>query len=412
MVEIRPLRGVRFDATVTGAVGPLLAPPYDVAAESDGSGAFSVRRIEDVDLGGADDHTLAAERYQDWLTRGVLRRDDAPAVYVHRHWFQAGGQTLLRTGLLARVRLADWTDRVVLPHEGTTPGPRRERLARLRAVNANLSPLYFLYRDPDQKIRDLIACYAPATGQPREADRMGGFHQLDAVTEPAFHEALREAFAARSVFVADGHHRYEAALAYRDECRTRYGYHPDALWEFVLTLLAAVEDPGVRVLPTHRVMPGPPERAEALHGLLARWFRLAPADLLRAADGDPLFRAALAGTVEEQAVIARPSNPHQALLPQDRSIAWRSLEVSAVSGVLDSLIGIPRDGAPVARPVVDANEAVRQVRANRAAAAFLLPAPSLDRLLAVAEAGDLLPPKSTWFEPNAPAGLVINDLSE
>jgi uncharacterized protein (DUF1015 family) len=412
MVEVRPLRGVRFDPEVTGAVGPLLAPPYDVAAGTDGSSAFSIRRIEDVDLGsGGDDHAVAAERYRDWLQRGVLRRETAAAMYVHRHWFQAGEQSFLRTGLLARVRLADWEDRVVLPHERTTPGPRRERLARLRAVNANLSPLYFLYRDPDQEIHDLLARQVPAAAEPPEADRMGGFHQLDVVSDPALHAALRETFAARRVFVADGHHRYEAALAYRNECRHRYGYDPDASWEFVLTLLAAVEDPGVRVLPTHRAIQGPAGLPAALRELLARWFELDLANSPRRGEGQPLFRVALAEAAEEWTVWDRSGNPHLALLPAGRSSAWRSLEVSAVAGVLDSLFGVPRDDAPRVRPVVDEKEAVRQVSEGRAAAAFLLPAPSLDRLLATAEAGDLLPPKSTWFEPKAPAGLVINDLS-
>lgn len=412
VVDVRPLRGVRFDSHVAGTIGPLLAPPYDVAADGDGASPFSIRHIEDVDLGnGRNDHALAAERYRAWLVQGVLRREESPALYVHRHWFQVDGKPILRTGLLARVRLTDWDDRVVLPHERTTRGPREERLARLRAVNANLSPLYFLYRDPSVEISDLVLVHAPAGDGPREADRMGGYHQLTVVADPDFHVAVQAAFARRTVFVADGHHRYEAALAYRNECRSRHGYDSEAPWEFVLTLLAAVEDPGVRVLPTHRVVFGPDYLAAEIETLLRRWFDIVPAGESDAKHWDnALFHVVLAGAGDDLVVKARPGNPHFALLPADRSPVWRSLDVSAVASVMESVMGAQRNDTVRIKPVVDGGEAARPVRTGQAAAAFLLPPPSLDRLLAVAEAGDLLPAKSTWFEPKAPAGLVINDL--
>src|SRR5918998_5777563 len=177
MADVRPLRGVRFDATRAGPVGSLIAPPYDVAAEPALGAEFSIRKIESVDLGHrGDDHAVAARRYRAWLDQGALRRDATPMVYVHRHQFDRDSTTVSRTGLLARVRLTDWSERVVLPHERTTRGPREERLNRLRAVQANLSPLYFLYRDAGNQIRHLIARHA-GNGQPLEdRDQMGGTH--------------------------------------------------------------------------------------------------------------------------------------------------------------------------------------------------------------------------------------------
>lgn len=414
VADVRALRGVRFDAGRTGPIGQLLAPPYDVAAEPARGAEFSIRNIEGVDLGcGGDDHALAAARYQAWLEQGVLRRDAAPAIYIHQHQFSLEGGKVSRTGLLARVRLTDWSERIVLPHERTTRGPREERLARLRAVQANLSPLYFLYRDADGEIRRLAANYEQGGEPHAERDQMGGTHRLTALADAALHERISAAFASRMLFVADGHHRYEAALAYRNECRERYGHAPDAPWEFVLALLAAVEDPGVIVRPTHRVLvSGQKGSPHLVLQLLQRWFNVSeadqPAPLL---DARFICRVVLPENVGIWDIRAKPGDPHHALMPPARGKAWRSLGVAAVESIVQTLVGAGDEMAerPVI-PAIDEADAASQVRTGRAQAAFLLPAPNLDRLLAVAEEGDLLPAKSTWFEPKAPAGLLINDL--
>jgi uncharacterized protein (DUF1015 family) len=414
MAEVRPLRGVRFDARRSGPIGSLIAPPYDVAADQSDGALFGIRKIEGVDLGsGGDDHALAAQRYQAWLGEGILRRDAAPMIYVHRHQFDRDGATLSRTGVLARVRLSDWSERIVLPHERTTPGPRNERLARLRAVGANLSPLYFLYRDSDGEIQRLIADYSASEQPLEDRDQMGGTHRLTAVADADLHAALSDAFARRTLFVADGHHRYEAALAYRDQCRDRFGHDPDAPWEFVLALLAAVEDPGVIVRPTHRVLIDGRDRSPRLVlQFLQPWFDLRPVHL-----ADPLpetrfiCRVVLPGDLGVWDIHAKSGNPHQALMPRARGAAWRSLGVATVGAIVESLFGVRDQVARSLVPAIDDADATARVSDGRARAAFLLPAPSLDRLLAVAEEGDLLPAKSTWFEPKAPAGLVINDLS-
>jgi uncharacterized protein (DUF1015 family) len=412
--DVRPLRGVRFDPRYSGPVGPLLAPPYDVASAPAPGARFSIAEIENADLGVAgDQHAVAAARYREWLRRGVLRRDDRPAVYLHEHHFDAEGSPTVRTAVFARVRLEDWTARVVLPHERTMPGPRRERGERLRATGANLSPLYFLYRDPEGEVRDLVTARLGADETPLERDQVGGGHRLVPVEGEVFHRELGRLLRSRPLFVADGHHRYEAALAYRDEQRRRFGHDPDAPWEFVLAMLAAVEDPGVLVRPTHRLVLGDGDVRPRLREILGRWFDIEPMDgeAPLPDDGSSICRVMLGDGHGALEVRARPAKPHLALLPRERGEAWRSLPVAAVQGVLESALGGRREGggARVAY-AIDEGEAVRRVAAGEAQAAFLLPPPRLDRLLAVAEEGDLLPAKSTWFEPKAPAGLVINDL--
>ena len=414
MADVRPLRGVRFDAQHSGPIGPLLAPPYDVASEAANGAEFSIRKIEGVELGAGNDHAWAAERYRRWLSQGVLRRDPSLTVYIHHHQFNHNGALRLRTGLMARVRLADWSERIVLPHERTTPGPRNERLDRLRVVQANLSPLYLLYRDPDSTIRDLIDSHSQSSPELPDRDQMGGAHSLTPLVESDFHAHLANAFADRTLFVADGHHRYEAALAYRNECRTMEGGDGDAPTGFVLALLAAVEDAGVIVRPTHRVVVGEPDiEPMSVLEMLRRWFVVKSSSVSTPMpDGDVVCRVVFADDGGVWDLYPNAGASHQALLSPGHGVAWRSLGVAAVEGIVDHVL---RQDPQLSKldllPAADDRDVIARIRDGRAQAAFLLPAPSLDRLLAVAEEGDLLPAKSTWFEPKAPAGLVINDLS-
>jgi hypothetical protein len=244
---------------------------------------------------------------------------------------------------------------------------------------------------------------------------MGGTHTLTAISDPGWQEFVAQAFTDRNLFVADGHHRYEAALAYREECRAVGEVGPEAPSEFVLALLAAVEDPGVLVWPTHRVLAGPGDGAPEIVLTTARaWFDIRAATGTVPGDSDAFIARLVLpvgfGTWDLHALNGRP---HLGLVPRDRGSAWRSLAVAAVEGLLESMLatGALPDGSRLL-PIVDAAEAVRQVESGGVQAAFLLPQPGLDRLLAVAEEGDLLPAKSTWFEPKAPAGLVINDLRD
>lgn len=405
VADVRAFKGIRYAPGVSGRIGPLLAPPYDVAAADGPIEQFSIARIEHVDLDGAvDPHAHAAALYRQWLEQGILVADARPAIYAHFHEFSDARSGVMRRGLLARVRLEDWERRIVLPHEATNPGPREERYERLRTVRANLSPLYLLFQDSAREVDAAVWDRLDEVGE-WEQDRAGARHRVVPLQDRVMQTWLGEFFDSRQLLVADGHHRYEAALAYRDEMRQRCP-GVDGPWEYVLALLVSATESGVIVKSTHREVGGGDDlNADDFPRLLRRWFEIAPLNDDNRADA--LFRVALHNQ-SEWAVVALPGRPHEALMPEDRGAAWKRLPVAVVEGVLDAVLGARRTPASVL-PVVDENEARSRVRNGEALAAFLVPQLELGQVFDVARDGDRLPPKSTWFEPKAPAGLVIND---
>ncbi len=227
MAEIRPFRGLRFDPARVN-LGAVVCPPFDVISPEEQQAlhdrdAHNMVRLE---LGfGATDPSMPDNRYaraaatlERWQREGVLVRDQAPAIYLYEHHFQHAGRPLARRGLLVAGRLHDWSEGQVLPHERTREGPKQDRLALLRATRVNTSPLWLLYDDSDHAVRTALA-EAWTTPPLAVAETASERHVLRLVTDPATLRRVVEAFAARPLFIADGHHRYETAQYFRDEQR-------------------------------------------------------------------------------------------------------------------------------------------------------------------------------------------------
>ncbi len=422
MATIRPFRGLRFDPAVAGPLDACLAPPYDVIPPERHRRllARSPHNVVHVDLPPAREgeapgakYLRAAETYRAWRARGALRRDPRPALYLTET--EVGlGRT--RRGLLAAVGLAPFEAGVVLPHERTLAGPRADRLALMEATRAALSPIFALYRDTDGRV---AAALAPAYARPPDqtaVDPDGVLHRIWADDDPAVTAAVTAAFEDRRLYIADGHHRYETALAYR-------AAHPDLpAAGFVPMTLTALEDPGIAVLPTHRVLRdvapigldtlaarlGPRFRATPVEGPLdlllaglADAGRRVPAILAAARRGDGLAYLRLEWS--DPAALASRS-------PRER------LDVTLLEReVLTGVFGLSPES--IARQtnlvyVKDAEAAVRMVGAGEAAHAFLLNGTRPAEVIAVAEAGETMPQKSTYFAPKLPTGLVVLPLDE
>jgi uncharacterized protein (DUF1015 family) len=426
VADVRAFRGVRYSAEIARDLGKLIAPPYDVTTphlieDLRDRDPHNMVHLEHVEVEpGHDPHRHAAELYREWRDDGVLIRDAHPALYLYDHAFTFDGRQVRRRGVLAAVRLAPWLEREVLPHEETFSGPKLERLRRLRAVQANLSPLYLLFRDPDHAVGAQLDRASQRPPDEAGIDPEGEKHLLSVIEDAEIVATIQDYLADQPLYVADGHHRYEAAVEYRDE-RAEAGFtcpepSPDVQGaeQFVLALLCATDDPGVIVLPAHRLVRGLPDfDSRRIREELGDYFDLEPAADAESTDpGDAICLIRFAGNSGLWQLNLRSDRAHESLMPSDKSDAWRRLDVAILtSAVLQGVLGIQPDHAlDHISYTSSAEQALDIVASGEAQMAFLVAPSTVDDLMTIADAGDRMPPKSTYFWPKVPAGLVIHDL--
>lgn len=465
MSRIQPLCGWRYDLTAADAASldELLTPPYDVISPA-GQAAFYARHRHNVvrlelaaDQPGDDDahnrYTRAAATLAAWRASGVLRQESAPAIYLLRQRYTLpDGQTATRSGLIFRLRLAPWGEGI-LPHERTFPAAKADRLALTIATGAQGSPIFLLYSDPAGAAlapAEAVAGARAADAHYRDED--GVEHELWAVTDPAGLASLAAALESKTFYLADGHHRYETALSYQRWRRggglppaapapaplhswqgvPNYAATPpaapaapqpfDAAWVYA----ARMEDPGLAILPTHRCIHDLPGfDAERLLAGLAEHFEVKKLDATTKLD---FFRSrpTSGGGSGTAFVLLLPDQPEGYLLEMrddpatlarlhvDYPPTVAAVDVAALQSLaLGPLLGIDPDPSELKRFVAftpDADEAREGVRAGRYQVAFLVNPTPLAQLQAVSDAGEVMPPKATYFYPKLPAGLVINCL--
>ncbi len=391
MAGVLPFRGLRYDERVAGPLASLIAPPYDVIGPERHAALLerSARNFVRVELPEPTPagHAAASGLLDAWRREGALRPEAEPAVYLDEHRFRLGAESAARTELLVALRLHEPSDGVVLPHERTFPKAKAERLELLRATRANTSPVFGMFADEGGALARLRAAPAAASAS---ADADGEGHRLRVVTDRGAIDALRRALAGARVYIADGHHRYETALAYARE----RGAHDTQPERYVLAALCALDDPGLRILATHRVVRG---GDAALDAAVASSFTAAPAERLDLASGSGIVLAR-AGRLTR--LDPRP-DADLAALPA----AWRALPVAIAEELL--LRGAHDAGANVSYEH-DTDAAIAASREG--ASAVLLRAVDPATLRAVADAGERLPQKTTYFHPKVPAGLVIRSL--
>ncbi len=424
MSEAVPFRALRYasDIDLAGAI----CPPYDVISPEEQRALrqlspYNAVRIELAEDDG-DRYRRAAETLRMWRANSILRRDGLPAFYAYRQQFQHGGRTYRRQMLFARLRVEEWERGVVLPHEQTFGVPIEDRLRLLRATGLNISPVFLLYRDDPRAIASLLA---EATGGPPLvdfADGGGQVHTLWPVDDPERRDGLARALAAEILYVADGHHRYETALTYRDERRSSVGtWTGDEPENFALVALTAADDPGLLVLPIHRLVNTDipfPELAVRL----GRRFTLegipSLSDLENAlserGQSAPTFGLVVGESAGLYLVTLADDDAVDRLLPRERSADWRRLDAAiATHAILCDGMGLDETRISDANTLwftEDAGEALDSVRGGRARYALLLNPVPVCRIMDIADAGERMPQKSTFFYPKVPTGLLFNPL--
>lgn len=433
MPDIRPFRALRYDAELVGDLGAVVAPPYDVIGPD--LQAELLRRhpanAVRLDLPLAEPGEEPDERYRRaartltaWRSDGTLRKDPRPSVYVYEQAYRVPGTTIERTqrGFFARLRLEPFgPESGILPHERTLSAPKEDRYRLLRATGMNTSPVVGLYEDPAGTAAALLAAVSTELPAADLVDDDGVRHRLWAVPddgEGSTAATLARMAGAGPVFIADGHHRYETAVRYRDERRTASA-EQDPAFDFVLMLFLSASDQ-LTVLPTHRVVRNLGDDGTAR--LVARLPELFEVTRVDGPNLVAAFEAAgeLSGGAGRFGLVTRDGawrlearRDAFTVLPANGGEAVRALDVSLLAATLEMLAGI--DAAAVAGGqrityTKSAAEAAALVTAagDDADAAFLLEPTPVASILAVARAGDVMPQKSTYFYPKALTGLVLN----
>jgi uncharacterized protein (DUF1015 family) len=429
VAELRPLHGLRYQPSLVGDIGTVIAPPYDVISDEAqralyARSPYNVVRLEyGIDSGAETDrYEAAAAALADWQQRGIMQLEQAPSLYVYEQSFAHAGRSYARRAIVGRIRLEPWERGVVLPHEHTLSAPKADRLQLLRAGRTNVSPVFALYRSAGEDPLSLCGSVLEAPPALDAVDGTGQSHRLWAIEDAGTIAKLQRYFTSRTLYIADGHHRYETALTYREERRaSRTTWTDEEPENFVLMALTAADDPGLLILPIHRLVR---PVAETLHlrAALEERFRLTEIgegagrleSFIRATSGQDFDGAAVvmlgpAGA----ATLLQPESTSliEATMPAGESAAWRRLAVNILQyGVLEPLLGIDLDTLRKGENVLfteSADEAIAAVSRGEFPLAFLLHGVRPDEIFAVADAGDRMPQKSTYFYPKLGTGLVL-----
>jgi uncharacterized protein (DUF1015 family) len=424
MADVRPLRALHYDLGVVGSLQSVIAPPYDVIDPEQRArlAARSPHNVVNVDLPedplGGDPYEEAARLLDLWRRQGAVVRDERPAMWALRQDYTGpDGRALTRRGFFARVRVEDYGAGRIRPHERTHPGPKEDRLRLTRATKANMSPIFSLYDDPAGAAWRALEPHLGGDPWGEATDADGTLNRLWKIDDPAAVARVTMALADVELLIADGHHRYETARVYAEEIGG------DGDHRHVLMCLVALQDPGLTIFPTHRLLSDVKDPAvqERLGTFLKDNFDVAEidlADLQPPDDSDPPtpltmgyldshFKRAFRLTLKDQALadaaLADYPEPYRRL---DTAV----LEALVLKGVLgmteDSIAHL--EGLGYSRTDDEARDLVLSGAYD---CAFFLRASPVRQVQEIAAAGVNMPPKSTFFYPKVPTGLIFNPLS-
>ncbi|MEY4703889.1 MAG: hypothetical protein RL042_85 [Nitrospirota bacterium] len=436
MSTIIPFHGTRYDATVVGDIKQVAAPPYDII-DATGQKALHDRHPQNIirlelgldqpgDSPTNNRYTRAGATLREWLQSGALKRDAQPTLYYHTIEYRppyapAGSPTKILRGFLATVKLEALDSGHIYPHENTRSAAKTDRLNLLEACKTNFSPIWSLYSDPQGTVLGLLEEAVKGKQAPIDfRDDVGFRQQLWAVTDPAILKQVVDTLRPKPLFIADGHHRYETALNYQKLRRQQAGSPADQQsYDSVLMLLTALEDPGLTVLPTHRVTTTPLPSYDKVRALLGEQFELQEfpftnetkaavrAQFIEALRTNgravPTFGLALQGKNSYLTLTLKPAHRP----PADASPRAK-LDVSLLQQLVVTKLCQTQQEQEAILYTKDDHEALDWVAHGTGTGALLLNPTKVSEVQAVATAGERMPHKSTYFFPKPLTGLVMN----
>jgi uncharacterized protein (DUF1015 family) len=442
MAKITPFRGVVFNQEKAGAITNLVCPPYDIISSQEREKLYrksphNVVRLEFGKENPADNqndnrYTRAAFLLEDWIKNDVLCRDQAPSLYVYEMEYTIGTVTKKLRGFVSLVRLEEYASGIIKPHETTLSGPKTDRLNLLRACKAGFSQIYSLFSDPQNRIATVLASVTRSPDQEVKADD-NVIHRIWSMNDTQSIEAIVRELADKPLFIADGHHRYDTALNYRNEQRAALGtYTGDEPFNYTAMFLARLEDPGLTILPAHRaVFNLGASNLPGFKDALNEYFRIERIDCKKETEDKDLTTIldTMAHRTERAHVIGmrikgensyylltlRNEADMAALLPKT-SAAYQHLDVSILHHlIIDKLLGIKMETHKLGQNIEyikEAKEAIKRVRDGAVDIVFLLNPTKVGEIKDVALAGERMPQKATYFYPKLVTGLVMNKLDE
>ena len=431
MPEIQPFNGLRYDLGHVGSLSDVIAPPYDVIGPELQDQLYKrhpanvIRLILNRDEPGDDAnnnrYTRAAQFLKNWRSEGVLFAESRPAVYVYHQQFTTDGQTFVRRGFMARCRLSRFGEGNIFPHEETMAGPKQDRLLLTRACKANLSQIFGLFPDSAGDAQNILERAVAGVAPLECTDHLGVVHRMWPVTDLAVIGMIESILEPKPVFIADGHHRYETACNYRDELAVKSGglkqSHPA---NYVLMMFIGMNDPGLLVLPTHRLFRGLPALdSDELRERLGKSFTtriVGEGSDLAPSVWEEIEMQGEQGTLglycqkDERwllASITAEGKARMAEVASEHSADWQGLGVSILHRlVIDTLLAAK--DLPKPRYVHQVEEVVEGLESGEFPLAALVMPATVDHIRTISEHSERMPAKSTYFYPKLLSGLVIN----
>src|ERR1043166_733940 len=432
MARIAPFRGVFYKQKKIRDLSKVIAPPYDVISreEQEKLHRKSPYNFVRLDLSQEpDSYTAVAQLLQEWEAQTIFERDERPAIYFSMHRFKLPhGEEKVRSGFFAVTQLEEFSEGTIRPHEKTLEAPKEDRLRLMLASNTQLSPIFALYTDPKQTINRILATQMEGIPPFIEVHQDNGDQcQLWRINDPALIKNIQQEMADQPLLIADGHHRYEATLNYRNQMRQARGqWTGNDPFNYIMTYFANMKDENVVILPTHRLVRGyAAQPFLQLEESLQKFFYLE--QYPKTAEGKTWFLKALKNGAKKQRLIGASfkRDPRYLILrlknkrimqrlAKDLSDALRELDVTTLHLLLlEHILGLSAEqqvGGETIRYSQDEEAVLQALEKEDYQAAFLLNPPKPEEILNIVESGEKMPQKSTYFYPKVISGLLVNKI--